>query len=159
LLGNDNVRASTLEQPISYNEFLDFDVKYLQYPGSGMKSQERIIPAPLEDDLTAKIQQTAIDAFKAIRGRGTARIDFLVNAESGEYWLNEINTHFEILADRSRTDRFPWYFVSNIIDDCGVELQRQGWVKCVGFQIAKSRFSDAAELLSFFHDVGIREGQ
>ena len=57
-----------------------------------MKGQDRIIPAPISDTMTAKIKQAAVDAFKAIQGHGTARIDFLANTETGEFWLNEINT-------------------------------------------------------------------
>jgi D-alanine-D-alanine ligase len=88
----DLVRASTLEQPVSYETFLTYQEKYMRDGSQGMKSQERIIPAPLSDDLTARIKQTAIDAFRAIRGGGTARIDFLMNQDTGEFWVNEINT-------------------------------------------------------------------
>jgi D-alanine-D-alanine ligase len=92
LLGYEDVRASTLEQPVSYKEFLTFEDKYKRKGGQGMKSQERVIPAPIGDELSAQVKQTAIDAFKAIRAAGTSRIDFLMNAETGEYWVNEINT-------------------------------------------------------------------
>ena len=34
----------------------------------------------------------ALDAFAAVDGRGTARVDFLVREEAGEIYLNEINT-------------------------------------------------------------------
>lgn len=92
LIGNENVRASTLEQPVSYEEFLTYREKYMREASAGMKSQERVIPAPLGDDLTQKIKDTGIAAFKAIRGRGTARIDFLLSRETNEFWVNEINT-------------------------------------------------------------------
>jgi D-alanine-D-alanine ligase len=86
-----NVRASVLEKPISFSEFLDFTDKYMQGSG-GMKGAEREIPAPISAELTEQIQSAAINAFQAIEGTGTARIDFLVNEESGEFYLNEINT-------------------------------------------------------------------
>lgn len=89
-IGND-VRASVLEQPVSWEEFLSFEEKYLR-GGEGMKSAERIIPAPISEALTVSIQQYAIDAFKAIDGRGIARIDFLVRPEENLVYLNEINT-------------------------------------------------------------------
>lgn len=93
LLGGDgSVRVSTLEQPLSAAEFLTFDEKYTRKGGQGMKGQDRIIPAPIGDELTAKIQQTAIDGFNAVQGYGTARIDFLLDQSTGQYWLNEINT-------------------------------------------------------------------
>ncbi len=92
LLGNgEKIRASVLEQPMSFEQFLTYEEKYLR-GGEGMKSAERIIPAPLSDELTAKIKDIAVRGFKAIGGRGTARIDFLVKPEQGEVYLNEINT-------------------------------------------------------------------
>lgn len=59
---------------------------------AGMKGAERKIPAPISEDLTQRIQQMAIDAFKMVDGRGTARVDFLVREAAGEVFLNEINT-------------------------------------------------------------------
>lgn len=92
VLGDDrDLRPSVLEQPVSWEEFLTYDEKYMR-GGEGMKSAERIIPAPLSQALTAQVQDYALRAFRAIDGRGTARIDFLVKPDSGEIWLNEINT-------------------------------------------------------------------
>ncbi|PMP88463.1 MAG: D-alanine--D-alanine ligase A, partial [Roseiflexus castenholzii] len=34
----------------------------------------------------------AVQAFKAIDGAGLARVDFLLNRETGDLYLNEINT-------------------------------------------------------------------
>ncbi|MBZ0306992.1 MAG: D-alanine--D-alanine ligase, partial [Anaerolineae bacterium] len=92
VMGNEEVRASTLEQPVTYEEYLTFGQKYMGDASAGMKSQERIIPAPLDDGLTLKIKETAVTTFKAIRGRGTARIDFLLSKDSSQFWVNEINT-------------------------------------------------------------------
>jgi D-alanine-D-alanine ligase len=96
LLGGDGlVRASTLEQPnftLDCGRLLGFDEKYPSKTGQGMKGQDRIIPAPISEDLTARIKETAITAFNAIQGHGTARIDFLLDGSTGQFWLNEINT-------------------------------------------------------------------
>jgi D-alanine-D-alanine ligase len=92
VLGDDReLRASVLEQPVSWEEFLTYEEKYLR-GGEGMKSADRIIPAPLDPALTAQIQDIAKRAFRAIDGRGIARIDFLVRPETSEVYLNEINT-------------------------------------------------------------------
>ena len=88
---DDQMRASVLEQPVSWEEFLTYEEKYMRGEG-GMKSQQRIIPAPLPDDLTELTQQTAIRAFRAIEGRGIARMDFLLSADKTTVYLNEINT-------------------------------------------------------------------
>jgi D-alanine-D-alanine ligase len=88
--GND-IQASVLEQPLSWSEFLAFEDKYLR-GGEGMKSADRIIPAPLSDELTKHIRDLAAQAFKAVDGRGIVRIDFLVKPEGNEVYLNEMNT-------------------------------------------------------------------
>jgi D-alanine-D-alanine ligase len=91
VLGNAEPRPSVLEQPISFQEFLTYDDKYMRGGAAkGMKGAERKIPAPLPDDLTEQIRAMAVQAFKAIDGRGTARIDFLV--KGGEPFVNEVNT-------------------------------------------------------------------
>ena len=38
------------------------------------------------------MRELAVTAFKAIDGAGLARVDFLLSAETGELYLNEINT-------------------------------------------------------------------
>lgn len=88
---SDDCQASTLEQPLSWDEFLSYEDKYLR-GSEGMKSAERIIPAPLSPELTRAIQQLSIAAFKVVDGRGIARIDFLVRPDQDEVFLNEINT-------------------------------------------------------------------
>ncbi|MDX2140056.1 MAG: D-alanine--D-alanine ligase family protein [Chloroflexota bacterium] len=90
VMGNDNdIRASILEQPVSWEEFLTFEQKYL-HGNEGMKSAERIIPAPIPAQTAAQIQEIAVRAFQALDGRGTARIDFLLRGD--EVYLNELNT-------------------------------------------------------------------
>jgi D-alanine-D-alanine ligase len=92
VLGDErNVQASVLEQPVSWEPLLTYEEKYLR-GGEGMKSAERIIPAPISPELTERIQSLAVRAFRAIDGRGTARVDFLVRPEQNEVFLNELNT-------------------------------------------------------------------
>jgi D-alanine-D-alanine ligase len=93
VMGNGtDITASVLEQPVSWDDFLSFEDKYTRGGGGGMKGAERLIPAPLKSDLTERIQQMAIQAFRAIEGRGTARLDFLVRPDTDDIILNEINT-------------------------------------------------------------------
>lgn len=93
LMGDSReIRASVLEQPISFEQFLTYEDKYLRGGNEGMKSAERLIPAPLTPELTARIQDVARRAFRAIGGHGTARIDFLAHPDTGQVILNEINT-------------------------------------------------------------------
>lgn len=88
---SQNIRASVLEQPVSWDEFLTYEEKYMR-GGEGMKSAERLIPAPVSEELTRKITAAAIAAFRAVDGRGTARLDFLVRPQDDTFYVNEINT-------------------------------------------------------------------
>lgn len=89
----ENIRASLLEQPLSYEEFLSYEEKYLRGGGGeGMKGAERIVPAPLQPATTSAIQETARRAFRALDGRGTARMDFLLRRDESAFYLNEANT-------------------------------------------------------------------
>lgn len=92
-------QASVCEQPVTAQEFLSFQDKYMRgskqgegSKGSGMQSQDRKIPAPISDELTKQVQENAVRAFRAIDCAGVARIDSFVNTGSGETWVNEINT-------------------------------------------------------------------
>lgn len=87
----NDVETSVLEQPISWDAFLSYEDKYLR-GGEGMKSADRVIPARITPELTTRIQKMTADAFKAVDGRGIARIDFLVKPETDEVYLNEVNT-------------------------------------------------------------------
>ncbi|MCY4145429.1 MAG: D-alanine--D-alanine ligase [Chloroflexi bacterium] len=87
----DEYEASPLEQPLGWDDFLSYDDKYMR-GAEGMKSADRIIPAPIDDELAARIQALSIAAFQAVDGRGIARIDYLARPQAGEVYLNEINT-------------------------------------------------------------------
>ena len=51
-----------------------------------------MIPADIPSDLTKRLRNYAKTAFKAVSGRGLSRIDFFLDKDSGEVYLNEINT-------------------------------------------------------------------
>lgn len=92
-------RASVCEQPTSSEAVLTFDAKYkrgAKGKGSatkgGMASLDRIIPAPIPEELTARIQEISIKAFNTIGASGVARIDFLMDNTQSKLFLNEINT-------------------------------------------------------------------
>jgi D-alanine-D-alanine ligase len=57
----------------------------------GLGHASRLIPAPISDALTARIQRLAVAAFRAIDCAGIARVDFLVSPDEQVY-VNEINT-------------------------------------------------------------------
>ena len=86
VLGNDNVKASTLGEIKPAEEFYSYNAKY------NNTNSQIIIPAQISEELSNKVKQIAIKAFKAIDGKGFARVDFFVNVKTNEIYLNEINT-------------------------------------------------------------------
>jgi D-alanine-D-alanine ligase len=86
VLGNDEPRASVPGEIIPSREFYDYEAKYLD------EASELLIPAPLSAAETARIQQLAVDAFRAAEGAGMARVDFLIGRGTGEVFVNEVNT-------------------------------------------------------------------
>lgn len=86
VLGNDEPEASVPGEIIPSREFYDYDAKYLD------EGSRAIIPAELSEAQAKEIRRLAIEAFKAVDGAGMARVDFLMARETGETFLNEVNT-------------------------------------------------------------------
>lgn len=89
--------ASELEEPISADKILSYKDKYMdggkKAGGSkGMSSLKRKIPAEIPEETAQEIKQIAVDAFKYLDCNGVARIDFLMDSKTGEFWINEFNT-------------------------------------------------------------------
>lgn len=90
-------RASVCEQPVTWQDYLSFEDKYMrndksESKGEGMAGQDRRIPAPISETLTKQIQDNALRAFKAVGASGVARVDAFANEDTGETYVMEINT-------------------------------------------------------------------
>jgi len=94
VLGNtENPKPSICEHPISDGDHLSYNDKYGRGPKHlGMKGTRRILPAPISNALTSKIQNMAVKTFQAINCYGIARVDFLLNKKDETIYVNEINT-------------------------------------------------------------------
>jgi D-alanine-D-alanine ligase len=86
VLGNDDPRTSVPGEILPSREFYDYEAKYLD---DGSKT---VIPADLPHATAAEVQRLAVEAFRAIDGAGLARVDFLMEGDTGTLYLNEINT-------------------------------------------------------------------
>lgn len=98
VIGNENPRASLPGEYVIRRDdkkFLDYTEKY-----HGTGNNEFIVPSLISAELTQKIQQMAIDAFRAVDGSGLARVDFFLRNDTGVLLINEINT-LPGLTDRS----------------------------------------------------------
>jgi D-alanine-D-alanine ligase len=86
VLGNDDPRASVPGEVIPSREFYSYEAKYVDGT-SGL-----IIPAQLDETVTERVQELAVRAYRAVDVAGMARVDFLLDTETGEIYLNELNT-------------------------------------------------------------------
>ena len=80
------VKASILGEILPAGEFYSYESKYVD------ENSGAAIPAVLDEKTVEYIRTTAIKAFKAIDGSGLSRVDFFVDKDNGDIYLNEINT-------------------------------------------------------------------
>lgn len=85
VLGNDKPFALPLVEIVPKNNFFDYESKYSE------SGAEEIVPARINKKLTVKIQNIAIQVYKAIHASGFARVDFILKNKKEAYVL-EINT-------------------------------------------------------------------
>ena len=86
VLGNDHPKASVIGEITFDSDFYDYETKYT----AGRSTM--VIPAHLPQNIAQTIQEMAIQAFEAIDGAGLSRVDFFYVEQTGEVFLNEINT-------------------------------------------------------------------
>lgn len=95
----EEVRTSVCEMPVpsTGDKFLNFFEKYLRNAGAkgessrGMKNLARVVPAPIGEEATERIQGMTREIFKLLDCCGTVRIDFILD-ENDVLYVNEPNT-------------------------------------------------------------------
>ena len=97
VLGNyEYQETSVIEQLVTSEDFLTYSDKYLS--GSkggktkGISSANRIIPAKISKEQRVEIEELSKLVFKTLGLSGVCRIDFLINKENGNIYVNEPNT-------------------------------------------------------------------
>lgn len=87
--------ASECEEPISTDEILSYEDKYIsngsKSGSKGMSSLKRKLPADISKEMKEKIQTLAVKTFKVLGCNGVSRIDFIIENNEDVY-VNEINT-------------------------------------------------------------------
>lgn len=86
VLGNDDPVASVCGEVLPSREFYSYESKYIDGT-SGL-----LIPAPLPEAVSECIRAYAVRAYKAIDCAGMARVDFFVEKDTNQVYLNELNS-------------------------------------------------------------------
>ena len=106
VLGNEDVIASCVGEIQAADEFYSYDAKY------NNKESRTNIPANIPEDISNKIRSQAIKVFKAIDGKGLSRVDFFIEKDTNEIYINEINT----LPGFTDISMYPKLFEANGIE-------------------------------------------
>jgi D-alanine-D-alanine ligase len=86
VLGNDDPAAAVPCEILPSREFYDYEDKYL------LGEAKTVVPADLTPEQTAEVQRLAVACYQAVSCEGMARVDFLMDAATGKFFINEINT-------------------------------------------------------------------
>lgn len=86
VLGNRDCDASIVGEIGASAQFYDYDDKYIN------GTSQLYIPARIPQEVSEKIRQTAVRAYRLLGCSGLARVDFFVTAGDNRVILNEINT-------------------------------------------------------------------
>ncbi len=86
VLGNTRPETSVVGEVVPGKEWYDYEAKY-KHEGTQL-----LIPAEISAGQMAAVQEMAKRAFLAVDAAGLARVDFLMHKETGEVFINELNT-------------------------------------------------------------------
>jgi D-alanine-D-alanine ligase len=88
IIGNyPHIESSAVSEIKADGDFYTFESKY-----DASSASEAIIPAEISPEIATNLRQTAIRIFQLLGGSGMARIDFFIDKETQDIYLNEVNT-------------------------------------------------------------------
>lgn len=82
-----DIQTTLPGEVVASKEFYDYEAKYADDQDSKI-----VIPAEIDSATIDKIRTYAHDAFAAIDGAGPTRADFFVDRDTGDIYINEVNT-------------------------------------------------------------------
>lgn len=106
----EQAEASECESPVARDEILSYKDKYMSgggektgakaggsnisggKSGDGMASLSRELPARISPEIRERIRKMSVKTFQALGCNGVARIDCMLDQDTGETYVNEINT-------------------------------------------------------------------
>ena len=86
VLGNAGPIAAIPCEILPSREFYDYEDKYV------LGTSKTVLPAPLSPAQILEMQRLAVACYQAINCEGMARVDFLLETATGEFFINEPNT-------------------------------------------------------------------
>lgn len=90
----EKAEASECEEPISSDEILSYEDKYVagsKGGSEGMRTARRELPAALTAQQREEIRTMAVKTFQVLGCNGVSRIDFMIDKDTDKVYVNEIN--------------------------------------------------------------------
>ena len=90
----ETAQASECEEPVSSDEILSYEDKYVagdKNGSQGMRTAKRELPANLTPELREQIRSIAVKTFQVLDCNGVSRIDFMIDKDTNQVYVNEIN--------------------------------------------------------------------
>ncbi|MGN0279003.1 MAG: D-alanine--D-alanine ligase family protein [Lachnospiraceae bacterium] len=90
----EEAAASECEEPVSSDEILSYEDKYVagsKTGSEGMRTAKRELPANLTPQKREEIREMAVKTFQVLNCSGVSRIDFMIDKDTDQVYVNEIN--------------------------------------------------------------------
>lgn len=90
----EEAEASECEEPVFSDEILSYEDKYVaggKGSSEGMLTARRELPADLAPEKREEIRQMAVQTFQVLNCSGVSRIDFMIDRDTDQVYVNEIN--------------------------------------------------------------------
>ena len=90
----ESAQASECEEPVANDEILSYEDKYVaggKNGSEGMRTAKRELPANISPQVREKIRELAVQTFRVLGCNGVSRIDFMIDKDTDNIYVNEIN--------------------------------------------------------------------
>jgi D-alanine-D-alanine ligase len=121
---HNGIEASVVEIPVSSTGVLSYEEKYLRGggkksgPSQGMASLTRIIdPQDLDPEMKSQVIELGKRSFALLGCSGVARLDFIVDLDTGRLYFNELNAFPGSCAFYLWARSHPRVIYTQLIDD------------------------------------------
>ena len=102
VMGNQDPVAAVVGEVVPHADFYDYDAKYKD------SESKTIVPADISPEKAEEIRSSAVKAFTACACFGFSRVDFLMDKDSQEIYINEINA----IPGFTNISMFPMLFMA-----------------------------------------------
>lgn len=128
LLGNNKPMVSKTEEPLSAEDFLTFQEKYIS--GGGTIKQAVADKVKVPADIPAEVEKEILEIseviYRELEGRGISRIDFLYDRNTQQFYFNEINSFPGTMqVGLWKKSGFEPSEVAKVLVDSAMELWKQ----------------------------------